>query len=287
MFNSSLRKEAQRNLKEEVKKYEEKVETRQRKLEELYVARTQLQEQLKLSIEYIDSLSDVPHEWETDIKEIKIQYVRFENLIIAAKKQYEEDIKIAGGTAAGGVAAGVGVAALAPTAAMAIATTFGTASTGVAISTLSGAAATNAALAWLGGGALAAGGTGMAGGSALLAAAGPIGWTIGGVALLSGGLLANGKNKKAAEQMKKQTAEIVAVKKGEQALIYEIIRVIKLTNNDQKSLKQSLEIFIDSYPSNAQMFTEEQFKRMGAFFATMKSASKRLNWVLGEDRKFH
>ncbi|MGW8444460.1 hypothetical protein ACWGXJ_26515 [Paenibacillus sp. S33] len=43
----------------------------------------------------------------------------------------------------------MGVAAFGPTVALAIATTFGTASTGTAIATLSGAAATNAALAWL------------------------------------------------------------------------------------------------------------------------------------------
>ena len=72
---------------------------------------------------------------------------------------------------------------------MGIATTFGVASTGTAISTLSGAAATNAALAWLGGGALAAGGGGMAAGNALLALAGPVGWAIAGVALITSGLL--------------------------------------------------------------------------------------------------
>jgi excinuclease ABC subunit C len=88
-----------------------------------------------------------------------------------------------------GIGAGVAVAALGPTAAMGIATTFGVASTGTAISALSGAAATNAALAWLGGGALAAGGGGMAAGSAFLALAGPIGWAIAGVAIISSGLM--------------------------------------------------------------------------------------------------
>lgn len=91
------------------------------------------------------------------------------------------------GSLFGGV--GVGIATLAPTAAMGIATTFGVASTGTAISTLSGAAATNAALAWIGGGALAAGGGGMAAGSGLLALAGPIGWTIAGVSILTSGLI--------------------------------------------------------------------------------------------------
>ena len=83
---------------------------------------------------------------------------------------------------AGAVAAGGVVAVAGPTAAMAIATTFGTASTGAAISSLGGAAAANAALAWLGGGAVAAGGGGMAAGAGLLGMMGPRGWGIAGIA---------------------------------------------------------------------------------------------------------
>lgn len=64
------------------------------------------------------------------------------------------------------------------TAAMSIATTFGTASTGTSISALSGVAATNATTAWLGGGALAAGGGGMAAGSIVLAAIPFVGVTV-------------------------------------------------------------------------------------------------------------
>ena len=88
--------------------------------------------------------------------------------------------KIALGGTLGTVAGGL-TAALGPSAAMAFATTFGTASTGAAISTLGGAAATNAALAWLGGGALAAGGAGVAGGATLLALFGPIGIGVGAI----------------------------------------------------------------------------------------------------------
>ena len=97
----------------------------------------------------------------------------------------------------GGVVAGTAIATMGSTAAMAIATTFGTASTGVAISSIGGIAATNAALAWLGGGALAAGGAGMAGGSALLALAGPIGWSIAGVAALGASYKIRSTNTKA------------------------------------------------------------------------------------------
>lgn len=107
----------------------------------------------------------------------------------------------------GGMAAGAAIATMGPTAAMAIATTFGTASTGVAISSLGGIAATNAALAWLGGGALAAGGAGIAGGSTLLALAGPIGWGLAGVAALGTSLKLRSSNTKAIEEIDKVITE--------------------------------------------------------------------------------
>lgn len=108
----------------------------------------------------------------------------------------------------GGMAAGATIATMGPTAAMAIATTFGTASTGAAISSLGGIAATNAALAWLGGGAVAAGGAGMAGGSALLALAGPIGWGLAGVAALGTTYKMRSSNTKAIEEIDKLIKEL-------------------------------------------------------------------------------
>ena len=101
-----------------------------------------------------------------------------------------------------GVAAGTAIVSVAPSVAMWVATTFGTASTGAAISSLSGAAATNAALAWLGGGAIATGGGGMAAGSAFLALAGPIGWTIAGASILTSVVLFR-KNKLKIKSKKK------------------------------------------------------------------------------------
>lgn len=88
-----------------------------------------------------------------------------------------------------------------PTAAMWVATTFGTASTGTAISALSGAAATSAALAWLGGG-VAAGG--MAAGNALLALAGPIGWGIAGASLVATFFITRNKKRRLRPKSKKQ-----------------------------------------------------------------------------------
>ena len=111
------------------------------------------------------------------------------------------DVAVKSGVSvAAGVAGGAAVAGIAPPAAMWIATTFGTASTGTAISTLSGAAATKAALAWLGGGTLAKGGLGIVGGKAFLALAGPIGWGITGVTTAASAVALGHKNKQIADE---------------------------------------------------------------------------------------
>ena len=149
-----------------------------------------------------------PVELEKENYAISVRIENFEKEIVNIRKKSMQDENLTNGTAGAGVAAGVGVAAFGPSAAMAIATTFGTASTGTAIASLSGAAATNAALAWLGGGALAAGGSGIAGGTAFLALAGPAGWAIGGAALVGSGLMASSRNKKIAREAEEKTLKI-------------------------------------------------------------------------------
>lgn len=136
-----------------------------------------------------DAIRNVPEEKRLEYEQLKTIRLEWKQQVEKIEKDYDTAKVKAAGEGAAGAGAGVAVAALGPTAAMGIATTFGVASTGTAISTLSGAAATNAALAWLGGGALTAGGGGMAAGQALLALAGPIGWAIAGVALLGSGIM--------------------------------------------------------------------------------------------------
>ncbi|MGW4635956.1 hypothetical protein [Nocardia sp. NPDC004415] len=132
----------------------------------------------------VNSIANTPKSFDTEFEEIEVHRQRFLNTEDFAQKELEAARLSAVGAGAG-FAAGTAVAGLAPSAAIWVATTFGTASTGTAISTLSGAAASQAALAWLGGGALAAGGGGTAAGTTLLALAGPIGWTIAGATLLA------------------------------------------------------------------------------------------------------
>ncbi|TKI82200.1 hypothetical protein [Bacillus mycoides] len=117
----------------------------------LYQDRVKITSLIKRIEEYINQLANTPKDFSKDVEKISYNLKRFHAL---ENIEYDERKanKIAGGGVAAGLAAGVGVTAFAPTAAMAIATTFGTVSTGTAISALSGAAATNAALSWIGGG---------------------------------------------------------------------------------------------------------------------------------------
>lgn len=155
-----------------------------------------------------------------------------------------------------GVVTGSAVATMGAPAAMAVATTFGTASTGTAISTLSGAAATNAAIAWLGGGALATGGGGISAGSAFLALAGPVGWSVAAVAVAGGGILACFKNKKAAEEIKKQC---IAIDSNIKLLTPKLERLISINKEIAEwNLKTNILNIVNSYPRDYQMFSCEQ-----------------------------
>ncbi len=155
----------------------------------------------------INSIANHPKEFDAEFEEIEHGRKQFRDTCEFADKELKAARQAAGGVGAG-MAAGASVAFMAPTAAMWIATTFGTASTGAAISTLSGAAATNAALAWLGGGALTAGGGGMAAGNALLALAGPVGWSIAGATLLTSIVLFARKRTKLNKEKNEEIEEV-------------------------------------------------------------------------------
>ena len=174
----------------------------------------------------VNSIAHTPKSFETDFDEIDIHKAQFLEAEEFARKDLEAARKSAAGAGAGFVA-GAAVASIAPTAALWVATTFGTASTGTAISTLSGAAATKAALAWLGGGAIAAGGGGTAAGTALLALAGPVGWTVAGATLLASiGLFAKNKFENRAAKQEALTAvkQNTALVKGMDAQIDDLLR---------------------------------------------------------------
>ena len=147
----------------------------------------------------VNSIANRPKEFEKKISDIQAAREKFRETEAYAAEAIEAAVK-SGAAVAAGVAGGAAVASMAPTAAMWVATTFGTASTGTAISSLTGAAATKAALAWLGGGTIAKGGLGIAGGKALLALAGPIGWGITGATTVASVAMLGHKNKQIADE---------------------------------------------------------------------------------------
>ena len=188
------------------------------------------------NVEYlINSIANHPKEFDKEISEINIIKDNFKQICDYTKEELEMTQKSAI-TAGVGVTGGLAILNLAPSAAMWVATTFGTASTGTAISTLSGAAATNAALAWLGGGSLAAGGAGVAGGNALLALAGPIGLSIAGASLLTSIIILS-KNKRKIDKEKRD--EIEKIKVNTQKIV-ETSNKIKILLEENKALCTSI-----------------------------------------------
>ncbi len=207
MLFAGAKKEAIAIHKRTVDKYNTLLTDFQYKCEQLYVLRQSGVAQIE-QIEYlINSIANTPKEFEKNISVIKNERIRFRKTEEYAAEAYRTALKTGAG-AASGVGMGAAIASMAPTAAMWVATTFGTASTGTAISALSGAVATKAALAWLGGGALAAGGGGMAAGQALLALAGPIGWGISAGTTIVSIVTMGVKNKKISEEAIEEAKKI-------------------------------------------------------------------------------
>ena len=267
MFNNELKKNALEELKRTKSRHDSQLDSTVKMVEEFHNSKLAARDIAQRVAVHLETLSGVPKEYAKEISDIKINLQDFTTEVDRLEREFDDNN---GGSIAGaGAVMGAGVAAFGPTAAMAIATTFGTASTGAAIGTLSGAAATNAALAWLGGGALVAGGGGVAAGEALLAMAGPVGWAIGGLALLGGGLWASSKNKEAAQKYEAAAREV-------KSAIYELKKLetaVEKENIRLNSMVQELEIADSSFEWVKE---EEEVVEDVGFFAKLfgKKATK-------------
>ena len=211
-----MKKEALSKLERAQREYEEAGRATNNAAQLLYETRKIAVRAIETTVEKLKNASDFSFEHMKSIADAKSSIRLFTEATLNEEKVKNSINDPTGkylGTAVAGSTVGAAVAAFGPTAAMAIATTFGTAATGTAISSLSGIAATNAALAWLGGGALAAGGGGMAAGSAILAVAGPIGLTIGGAAAGFAALTASKKNREIAFEANKLVLEMDSKKR--------------------------------------------------------------------------
>lgn len=246
----------------------------------LYVERCRTIDAIATVENIVNSIANHPKSFNTDFEEINVCRNQFVDSCTFAEQELYAARAAASGAGAG-LAAGASVAFMAPTAAMWIATTFGTASTGTAIATLSGAAATNAALAWLGGGALAAGGGGVSAGSALLALAGPIGWSIAGATLLSSIILFASKR---AKMNKQKNEEISGVKNNTEAvreLDAKIAVLLDETDTVLTNLNSLAMECMSLYQQDYSAFSDEEKKRAGALVNNTKTLSVLLGKTIG------
>ena len=241
----------------------------------------QLYVELSIIQRLFDKIRNVPVDETEAYESCKRIRAKWKEQADQIEKDYDLAAKKAAGTGAAGVGVGVAVAALGPTAAMGVATTFGVASTGTAIAALHGAAATNAALAWLGGGALAAGGGGIAAGNAFLALAGPIGWAIAGVAVVASGLMF-WKGKDDIKHIE-SIFELVGtrdIKTYELAVVEINERVLRI--RDAVSLIRDAADNIMDFGFDYKTMTEEQQYQLGAYVNLMLSSTQLLvNPILG------
>lgn len=216
----------------------------------LFVQRERSVDLLENAEKLINSIANYPKSFDTDISEVVVNRKKFKNVCDFAKKEIEAAQRSAIGIGAGAVG-GIALASLAPTTAIWIATTFGTASTGVAISALSGAAATKAALAWLGGGVVAAGGGGVAAGQAFLALAGPIGWSVAGATILTSIVLFANKEVKLTKEKVHEIESVLQnterIKEMDAELNALLVKTEELRTKLNEQYNQNMHLFGKNY----------------------------------------
>lgn len=276
MLYTKAKKEALSIYEHAVKKYNNTYQTMQETGSRLYSLR---QDSVKLIQEIellLNSIANKPKEFEKTISDIQAEQKKFRDAEEYAAEAMKAAVK-SGISVAAGVAGGAAVASMAPSAAMWVATTFGTASTGTAISTLSGAAATKAALAWLGGGALSAGGAGVAGGQALLALAGPIGWGITGVTTAASVVALGHKNKKIADEAIAEAKKITiagAEVNESSAKIQHLIDETVMLMDDLRDMSRANTLLRDA---NYLELSEKEQYRLGAMVNSTLALAEMLN----------
>ncbi|MGQ4648457.1 hypothetical protein [Lyngbya aestuarii] len=278
MLNSDLKKETLARLKAADQEYQTIAADVMAGATKLYEKRQATAKYTILACEqYVNTLANSPKEFDKSVSEFKVEYDNFTNEVQQINTEADKAAKVSGSITGAGTVAGVGFAAFGPTAALAMATTFGTASTGTAISALSGAAVTNAALAWLGGGALATGGGGMAAGNALLALAGPVGWAIGGTALLGSAFLLGHNNAEIAKKATEETAKIKEKTATLKAAREEIAKLLALTQKHVEGVDAGLNFLKTKAPKNYQHFSTEQKLELTTLINNIRSLSQLLN----------
>lgn len=273
MFNEGLKDRAIRDMERANDKYVAAFRMAVQGMDRLYASRRRAVNNIMDVERYVIALANKPRGFETRIGEINVRYKKFNDQIEEIKQLGEQEHNSNGGTY-GMMLAGLGGMAFTPTATMAVAMTFGTASTGTAIASLSGVAATNAALAWLGGGSILAGGAGIAGGETVLAMAGPVGWAIGGATLVGSALLKTKSNTDIANKAEdatrtilKETERMKEVQARVQGWMNETIKL---------SVELSRKLMILRWKKDYDLYTESEKNELAILMNMTETLSKKL-----------
>ena len=278
MLNSSVRREALEKLKKSVEEHDEVRESTTLGMTELLAQRRRAASEVVERVEaYVNTLANSPTDFDKTVATYRIEAGEFESQVEQLEVAAARTTAVGSATGAAGAVAGVGVAALGPSAAVAVATTFGTASTGTAISALSGAAATNAALAWLGGGALTAGGGGMVAGNALLALTGPVGWGVAGVTLAASAGFLRHRNGKHAEEATQRRLKVEAEIRALMAAQTEIAGLTANVVRHGDGCLRDLDWLEGQAPQDYGKFGKADKERLGALVNHIRSLGKLLS----------
>ena len=272
MLSSSARREAVQALEAAMAEHEALRQRTTAASEGLFDQRRRAADDVIVRVEdYVNRLAHSPKHFDKSVEGYRVEVGRFNDRVHRLELEAARSAKVGSATGTAGAVAGVGVAALGPSVALAVATTFGTASTGTAISALSGAAATKAALAWLGGGALAAGGGGVAAGNALLALAGPVGWTVAGLSLVGAAAYLRSRNAKHAKEATQRRIEVEAEVRSLRAAEAEIARIATSIRRHADGCLADLDWLGENAPGDYREFAGPHKERLAALVNHIRS----------------
>ncbi|MFF2911990.1 DNA polymerase III subunit gamma/tau [Paenibacillus sp. NPDC057934] len=280
MFNKGQREEAIGNLKRVQATYEVQKQDFIKDTKRLLDKRRKLQTMINEAWDFINTMSNKPAVLNTELKVIKIEAKKFCGLLktLELEMKISKASQISGGLPAMDIVVGRGGASIGSTAELAIATTFGTISSGT---TLSSVGSTHAELPWPRSGTQDTGREGnTTTGPPLLGLARPTGCG----AILNAGLLRYRNNKKVAEQATTEAARICRHVSIVEATRKAIQEIIELSTRTTDALLGML-LKCRKFPADYILLTTEQKQLVEALVNNTKAGAELLNRVV-EDKDF-
>jgi hypothetical protein len=120
----------------------------------------------------------------------------------------------------------------------------------------------------------------MVGGQALLALAGPVGWTIGGIAVAGGALWANGQNEKAARQATQYALQVEAEISKLKTARTEVNGLASLTEKHADGVLDQLALLEDAAPADYRQFSTDQKHALAALNNHIQTLGMLLNQTI-------